>query len=113
MPFYDHFCEPCEMKFTVKRPMSEASDLAECPACLGTETQRVYSSPVLFSPDIDSGEVMNRYYSGQETLPGYTREGTMALARLHHTESQRNKNQKAYSGPTISTASHPAAQAKL
>ena len=33
MAIYEYYCQPCDQKFEVKRPMSESDKDAVCPVC--------------------------------------------------------------------------------
>ena len=33
MPIYEYFCPGCDLKFELLRPLSQASEGAECPRC--------------------------------------------------------------------------------
>jgi hypothetical protein len=107
MPFYDFICEDCAIVRTVKRTFETAGDELICSRC-EEPMERVFTAPVIRdNVRIPATETWDRWYSGQETAPGLTREQTMAAARSYY------KDQKHYTGlnpkKTISTATHPAA----
>lgn len=108
MAIYDFRCLECNVVFEVERPMKEASEPAFCPECDG-DLKRVYLPPQFNVPVYKATDVMNEYYSGERTMQGYTREKTMKLARGLYKQQTKNKGTKAFSGPTISTASNPVA----
>jgi putative FmdB family regulatory protein len=44
MPLYEYRCRTCGKDFTLLRPMAEATAAATCPACGGSDTERLISS---------------------------------------------------------------------
>jgi len=42
MPIYEYVCNDCKLKFEARRPMSQATEGADCPKC-GKKAGRVFS----------------------------------------------------------------------
>jgi len=40
---YEYYCNRCESRFEISKPMSEASAPADCPSC-GNPVRRIFSS---------------------------------------------------------------------
>ena len=48
MPLYEYYCEKCDSKFELLRPMSKMDDAASCPEC-AAEAKRMLSRFSAFS----------------------------------------------------------------
>ncbi len=48
MPLYEYYCEKCDSKFELLRPMSKMDDAASCPKC-ATASKRMLSRFSAFS----------------------------------------------------------------
>ena len=46
MPIYEYYCSACNEKFSQRRPMSAASEPAECAAC-GAVAQKVLTAAMV------------------------------------------------------------------
>jgi len=109
MAKYDYWCGWCEEYEEVEQPMSEAASSHECQVC-GGEMKRVFSLPQISAPVYMATDVMNQYAAGEgDPVPSLSRAETMMYANQLAKMQKKNKGQKAYSGPTISTASSPVA----
>ena len=50
MPIYEYACPSCEVKFELLRPLSQATEAADCPTCQQV-SQRVMSTFACFTVD--------------------------------------------------------------
>ncbi len=58
MPLYEYYCDDCEARFELMRPMSQAGSTATCPRCQGSHAHKMISAFAAVSKDSSGGSRM-------------------------------------------------------
>ena len=58
MPLYEYYCDDCQVRFELIRPLSQSNGPASCPHCSGTHAHKMISVFAAVSKDANGGSRM-------------------------------------------------------